>query len=284
MSDIVLASGVEKMTDVDGGGATYALATAADAEYEGFQGATFPGLYAMMATAHMHRYGTTSEMLASVAVKNHANGSLNPFAQFPSKITVEGVLGSTMVADPLHILDCSPVTDGASAVILAPVEIAEKLGKPAIRIIGSGQATDTIALHSREDLTKLNAVKVATEKALAMANLTIRDMDFAEVHDCFTIAELMVLESMGVYEPGKAGEATMAGETARDGKFPVNPSGGLKSKGHPVGATGIAQIIELVKQLRGTAENGRQLKNVKRGIAQNMGGSGGSSVVHILEA
>ncbi len=283
MSDVVLAGGVEKMTDVDGGMATYALATAADAEYEGFQGATFPGLYAMMAHAHMAKYGTTSEMLAHVAVKNHANGNLNPLAQFPAKITVEGVLGSTMVADPLHILDCSPVTDGAAAVILAPVELANKLGITPIKIIGSGMATDTIALHGRADMTTINAAKVAAEKALAMANLTIKDMQFAEVHDCFTIAELAVLESIGVFEPGQAGPATVDGATALDGSFPVNTSGGLKSKGHPVGATGVAQIVEIVKQLRGTAENGRQLKNVTRGLAQNMGGSGGSSTVHILE-
>jgi len=283
MADVVLAGGVEKMTDVDGGMATYALATAADAEYEGFHGATFPGLYAMIAHAHMQKFKTTSEMLAHVAVKNHANGSLNPYAQFPAKITVEQVLGSTMVADPLHILDCSPVTDGASAVIIAPVELAQKLGKPAIRIIGTGMATDTIALHSRKDITRLNAVEVATKKALEMAKLKIEDINFAEVHDCFTIAELVVLEAMGVYKRGHAGPATVEGETARDGKFPVNPSGGLKSKGHPVGATGVAQIVEIVKQLRGEAEEGRQIKGVKRGLAQNMGGSGGSSVVTILE-
>ncbi len=283
MSDVVLAGGVEKMTDVDGAMATYALATAADAEYEGFMGATFPGLYAMMATAHMKKYKTTSKMLAHVAVKNHENGNLNPMAQFPGKITVDGVLNSTMVADPLHILDCSPVTDGAAAVILAPVELAQKLGKAPVRIIGSGMATDTIALNGRDDLTILNSTKVAAKQALSMAKMKIEDMDFAEVHDCFTIAELVVLESLGVFKRGQAGPATVAGETARNGKFPVNPSGGLKSKGHPVGATGIAQIVEMVKQLRGDAENGRQLKNVKRGLAQNMGGSGGSSVVHILE-
>ncbi len=283
MSDIVLAGGVEKMTDVDGAAATYALATAADAEYEGFQGATFPGLYALMARAHMERYGTTSEMLAHVAVKNHDNGSLNPFAQFPMKITVEGVLKSVMVADPLHILDCSPITDGAAAVILAPVELAEKLAKTPVRIAGIGMASDTIALHDRADITTINAAKVASEKALAMAGRSLKEIDFAEVHDCFTIAELMVLESIGVFKPGQAGPATVEGATRRDGGFPVNPSGGLKSKGHPVGATGVAQIIELTKQLRGEAENGRQLKGVKRGLAQNMGGSGGSSVVHILE-
>ncbi len=285
MSDVVLAGGVEKMTDVDGGMATYALATAADAEYEGFHGATFPGLYAMIAHAHMHKYGTTSEMLAHVAVKNHDNGSLNPFAQFPAKLTVEGVLGSTMVADPLHILDCSPVTDGAAAIILTTVEKAKELGIQPIKIIGVGQASDSIALHGRKEITHLEAVEVATKKALAMAGLTIKDIDFAEVHDCFTIAELCVLEAMGVYEVGKAGPASVAGETARDGAFPVNPSGGLKSKGHPVGASGVAQVIELVKQLRGEAENGRQIKkDIKRGLAQNMGGTGASSVVTILEA
>ncbi|MBS1261536.1 MAG: putative acetyl-CoA acyltransferase [Calditrichaeota bacterium] len=284
ISDIVLAGGVEKMTDVDGGMATYALATAADAEYEGFHGATFPGLYAMIANAHMHKYGTTPEMLAHVAVKNHDNGSLNPYAQFPAKISVDAVLNSVMVADPLHILDCSPVTDGAAAVVLAPLEIAAKLNAKPIRILSTGMATDSIALHDREEITHLNAVSVATTRALEMAGLTIGDIDFAEVHDCFTIAELCVLEAMGVYQPGKAGPAAMRGETARDGSLPVNPSGGLKSKGHPVGATGIAQAYEIVKQLRGEAENGRQLKDVKRAIAQNMGGSGGSSVVTVFEA
>jgi len=284
MSDIVLAGGVEKMTDVDGNAATYALGTAADAEYESFHGASFPGLYAMMAHAHMDRYGTTPEMLAGVAVKNHENGVHNPLAQFRGRITAEAVLNSVMVADPLHILDCSPVTDGAAAVILAPVELAKKLGRPIVRITGSGQATDTIALHSRPDLTTIPATRIAAERALKMAGLTIGDVDFAEVHDCFTISELLVLESLGLFEHGGAGPATLAGETARDGGFPVNPSGGLKSKGHPVGATGAAQIVELVKQLRGAAEGERQLKNVKRGLAQNMGGSGGSTVVHILEA
>jgi acetyl-CoA C-acetyltransferase len=284
LSDVVLAGGVEKMTDVDGGMATYALATAADAEYEGFHGATFPGLYAMLAHAHMHKYGTTSEMMAHVSVKNHENGALNPNAQFPIKLTVDGVLNSTMVADPLHILDCSPVTDGAAAVILAPLDLAQSMGLPIIKVLSVGMASDTIALHARKEITHLGSVATATKRALDLAGLAIGDIDFAEVHDCFTIAEICVLEAMGVYEPGKAGPASMAGETARDGKFPVNPSGGLKSKGHPVGATGIAQIVEIVKQLRGTAENGRQLAKANRGLAQNMGGSGGSSVVSILEA
>lgn len=284
ISDIVMAGGVEKMTDISGDGATYALAAAADQDYEVFHGATFPGLYALMAVAHMEKYGTTREMLSAVAVKNHHNGSMNPFAQYPFKVTRETVESSVMVASPLRILDCSPITDGGAAVILTTVDIAKKLGKPIIKIIGSGHATDAIALHSRKDLTTIQATTVAAEKAFNMAGKTIKDIDFAEVHDCFTIAELIVMESLGLYAPGKAGEAVVKGETSLEGSFPINTSGGLKSKGHPVGATGVAQIVEIVKQLRGTAENGRQLKsNPKTAMAQNMGGSGGSTVVHIME-
>jgi acetyl-CoA C-acetyltransferase len=283
MHDIVLCGGVEKMTDVSGAQATYALATAADQDYEAFHGATFPGLYALIATAHMHKYGTKREDLAQVAVKNHDNGLLNPHAQYRMKITVDQVINSVKVADPLNILDCSPITDGAAAVIIAPLEMARKLKKkPLVKIAASAHATDTIALHQREDLTWLESTAVAAAKAYKQAGVRPSDIDFAEVHDCFTIAEICVLEALGVVKKGQGGKATRDGLTARDGKFPVNPSGGLKSKGHPVGATGIAQIHEIVTQLRGDAGK-RQLKGVKRGLAQNMGGSGGSAVVHILE-
>ena len=283
-NDIVLAGGVEKMTDVDGGGATYALATAADQEYEAFNGVTFPGLYALMARAHMHKYGTTREQLAHVAVKNHANGALNPEAQFPMEITVDTVLNSVLVADPLRLMDCSPITDGAAALILCPLDMAKKIAKNgAAKIVGSGHATDTIAFHSRKDLTEIASTARAAEKAYKMAGVGPNDIDFAEVHDCFTIAEICVTEALGFFEKGQGGKAAEAGVTARDGKKPVNTSGGLKSKGHPVGATGIAQIHEVVQQLRGSAGK-RQLDNPRRGLAQNMGGSGGSSLVHILEA
>lgn len=283
LSDIVLVGGVEKMTDVTGCEATFALGTAADQEYEGYHGLTFPGLYAMMAVAHMHRYGTTREQLALVAVKNHDNGSRNPLAQFPFKVTVDGVLNSVLVADPLRILDCSPITDGAAAVILCPAEMARKAKRPVVRIAGVGQATDSIALSSRRDLTWLESTSIAAQKALAMAGRKIGDIDLFEVHDCFTIAEIMVTEALGLVEKGKGGRAVEEGLTARDGRFPVNPSGGLKAKGHPVGATGVAQAVEIVKQLRGEAGD-RQIKGAKRGLAQNMGGTGGSSVVHVLEA
>ena len=283
VSDYALAIGVEKMTDVSMGNATYALATAADQDYEAFHGITFPGLYAMLARAHMERYGTTREQMAQVSVKNHYNGSMNPNAQFPFKITQDTVLNSTMIADPLRLMDCSPVTDGAAAVLLTTVEKAKKLNKhPLVVITGIGSATDTIALSHRKELTELKAVKTSAVKALKMAGKTINDIDFAEVHDCFTIAEILVLESMGIVGPGKGGPATVDGYTALDGKFPVNPSGGLKSKGHPVGATGVAQIFEVVNQLRGNSEK-RQIPEVKTGLAQNMGGSGGSSICHILE-
>ena len=283
LSDFVLAVGVEKMTDVSGGEATYALATAADQEYEGFHGVTFPGLYAMMARAHMEKYGTTREQLADVAVKNHFNGSMNSHAQFPMKVTREQVMNSVMVADPIRILDCSPITDGAAAVLLTTVEEAKKVTKHPLTVIsGIGHATDTIALSQRANLNNLKAVEIATQRALKMAAKTIENVDFAEVHDCFTIAEIMVMEAMGIVKPGQGGPATSDGHSSLEGSFPINPSGGLKSKGHPVGATGVAQIVEAVNQLRGLSEN-RQIKNAKTALTQNMGGSGGSSVVHILE-
>jgi len=283
ISDVVLVGGVEKMTDVTGCEATFALGTAADQEYEGFHGLTFPGLYAMMAVAHMHKYGTTSRQLAMVAAKNHENGSKNPLAQFPFKVSVDAVLNSVLVADPLRILDCSPITDGAAAVILAPLEMAKSLKKPVVRIVGSGHATDTISLSSRRDMCWIESTQRAAQKALAMAGRKIGDIDFFEVHDCFTIAEIMVTEALGIVEKGKGGRAVEEGLTALGGKAPVNPSGWLKAKGHPVGATGVAQAVEAVKQLRGEAGE-RQVKNARRGLTQNMGGTGGSSLVHVFEA
>lgn len=282
MSDIVLAGGVEKMTDVGGDEATFALGTAAYQDYEGFNGTTFPGIYAMIAQRHMHQYGTTQEQMAQVAVKNHENGSKNPLAQFPMKISVDQVLNSVMIADPLHILDCSPITDGAAAAILCPVDIAKKLNKPIIKIIGSGQATDTIALHDREDITFLNSTALAAEIAYKMANKNPKDIDVAEVHDCFTIAEICATEALGFIDKGQGGKLVESGATAIEGKIPVNTSGGLKSKGHPVGASGIAQVAEIVHQLRNEADK-RQVKGARVGLTQNMGGSGGSAVVHILE-
>jgi acetyl-CoA C-acetyltransferase len=188
-----------------------------------------------------------------------------------------------MIADPLRLLDCSPITDGAAAVLLAPLEEARKIGKnPPVVITGIGNATDTIQLAQRDDMLRMGAVETAARRALEMAGKTIHDINFAEVHDCFTIAEILVAEALGVVEEGQGGPATLSGHTAIDGPFPINPSGGLKSKGHPVGATGVAQICEVASQLRGEAGE-RQIQGAQVGLAQNMGGSGGSCVVHILE-
>ncbi len=280
-SEIVLAGGVEKMTD--GADVTEALATAADQEYEVYHGITFPGLYAMIARAHMNQYGTTRDQMAAVAVKNHLNGSKNPNAQFRSKVTLDQVKNSTMVSDPLRLLDCSPVSDGGAAVIVASMDVAKKLKKNIVRVIASAQASDTIALHSRPSFTTLGSVVTSAEKAYKMAGIKPTDINLCEVHDCFSIAEIAVTEDLGFFEKGKGGEAVEKGMTAIDGgKIPVNTSGGLKSKGHPVGATGVAQIIEVYEQLREKAGE-RQVKNAKIGMAQNMGGSGASCVIHILE-
>ncbi len=279
-SDIVLAGGVEKMTD--GADVTEALATAADQEYEVYQGVTFPGLYAMIAQAHMKEFGTTRKQLGAVAVKNHKNGAKNPNAQFRSEITLDQVLNATMVSDPFGLLDCSPVSDGAAAVIVTTMEMAKKHKKKPIKVIASAQASDTIALHSRPSITTLGSVVNAAKKAYKMAGIKPSNIDLCEVHDCFTIAEIVVSEDLGFFKKGEGGKAAEKGLTAIDGKIPINTSGGLKSKGHPVGATGIAQIIEIYEQLNGKAGD-RQVKGARIGMAQNMGGSGASCVIHILE-
>jgi acetyl-CoA C-acetyltransferase len=231
----------------------------------------------------MHKYGTTREQLAQVAVKNHQHGVLNPNAQFKMKITTDSVINSSLVADPLRLLDCSPVTDGAAALIVSSLDVAKKFNQPKVLVRASAQATGTVALHTRDELYRIPAVAKAAENAYKQANITPKELDVVEVHDCFTIAELVATEELGLVEYGKAGDAVMSGHTSLGGDMPVNTSGGLKSKGHPVGATGIAQIIEIVEQLRGTAGQ-RQVKNAQIGLAQNMGGSGGSCLIHILEA
>jgi acetyl-CoA C-acetyltransferase len=279
--DIVIAAGVEKMTDVSSGTAADALAAAADREWECFFGATFPALYAMMARLHMRKYGTTHEQMALAAVKNHRHGSLNPKAQYHMEISVEDVEKSPMVADPLHVLDCSPISDGAAAIILAPTEIAKRFTDTPVRIIGSGQASDTLALHDRRDLTTLDATVHAARSAFSQAKISPQDIDIAEVHDCFTIAEILAIEDLGFVEKGKGGEATKEGITALGGKLPINTSGGLKACGHPVGATGIKQAYEIVLQLRGEAEK-RQAEEVEYGLTHNVGGSGGTAIVHIM--
>lgn len=282
MHDVVLAGGAEKMTDVLTSATQGALATASDQEWEAFYGVTFPGLYALIARLHMERYGTTREQLAQVAVKNHYNGARNPTAQFRKEITKENVLNSSLVADPLRLFDCSPITDGAAAVILAGREKAEELVEDPVWITGAGAGTDALALHDRKDICTLEATKEAARQAYEQSGKKPKDIDFAEVHDCFTINEIIALEDLGFCKKGEGGKFMEEGNTALDGKIPINTSGGLKSKGHPVGATGIAQTVELVEQLRNNAGD-RQVKNAETGLAHNVGGSGGSCTVHILE-
>ncbi|MGB9703300.1 MAG: thiolase domain-containing protein [Candidatus Micrarchaeales archaeon] len=278
--DIVAVGGVEKMTDVSTASATTALGGAGDQEWELFQGATFPGLYALMARRHMYEFGTTEEQLAMVAVKNHENAYKNKFAQFHSLITVEDVLKSKLVADPLKLLDCSPITDGAAVVILAPLEIAKKYNDAPVEIVASAQASDRVALHDRESLTSLKATQIAAREAYRQAKLQPKDIEVAEVHDCFTIAEILAIEDLGFFKKGEGGKATQEGQTKIGGKVAINTSGGLKGCGHPVGATGIKQAVEITWQLRGEAE-GRNT-NAEIGLTQNVGGSGATAVVHIF--
>ncbi len=279
MSDLVMAAGVEKMND--SADVTEILATAADQELEAYHGATFPALYALIARSHMETYGTTIEDLSWVSVKNHRHGALNPRAQFRREVTLEEVMNSSKVAEPLRLLHCSPVSDGAAAVLLCPLDQAAKYTAKPVKILGTGLATASLNLADRKSPAILDAVKDSAVRAYEMAGVGPADIQLAEVHDCFAIAEICCIEALGLVEQGQGGAAAREGLTALGGKVPVNTSGGLKSKGHPVGATGIAQIIEIVEQLRGESGE-RQVKGAKIGLAQNMGGSGASSVVHIL--
>jgi len=281
IEDIVVAAGVEKMTDVASGASVEALAGAADREWEGFVGATFPGLYAMIANDYMNRYPLTREQLAQVAVKNHYNGARNPIAQFQQEITLETVLRSTLVADPLRLFDCSPITDGAAAVVLAPLEMAKKFTDTPVKILASSQASDTIALHDRRDISTLDASVAAGRRAFSMSGLSPKDIDLVEVHDCFTIAEICAIEDLGFCKKGEAGRLTGEGVTALHGDLPVNTSGGLKACGHPVGATGIKQVCEVVRQLRGEAGK-RQIEWARIGMTHNVGGTGATVAVHHL--
>ncbi len=280
LCDVVMVGGVEKMTHRSTAEVTEYLAMASDFPFEQWNGITFPGLFALMATRHMHDYGTTEKDLAMIAVKNHYHGSMNPKAQMQKEITLESALGSKVVASPLKLYDCSLITDGASCLILTKPELAKKYTDNAVHIIGSGQASDTIGLYERKSFTSLAAAKIASKQAYDMADVEPSDIDLAEVHDCFTIAELIAYEDLGFCKPGEGRRLIEAGETTLGGKIPVNTSGGLKSKGHPVGATGTAQAYEMYLQLTGQADK-RQVKDAKIGLTHNLGGSGATAVVHV---
>jgi acetyl-CoA C-acetyltransferase len=280
LSDVVMVGGVEKMTHRTTAEVTEYLAMASDYPFEQWHGMTFPGLYALMATAHMHTYGTTERQLAMVAVKNHYHGSLNPKAQMQKEITLETALSSRVVAWPLKLYDCSLITDGASCLILTRPDLAKKYTDAPVDIIGSGQASDTIGLHERKSFTSLEAARIAAKKAYEMANVGSDDIDVAEVHDCFTIAEMIAYEDLEFCKPGESGKMVENAETKLGGRIPINTSGGLKAKGHPVGATGTGQAYEIYLQLTGRADR-RQVKNAEVGLTHNVGGSGATAAVHI---
>jgi len=276
----VLVVGIEKMTDHSSDDVTTGL-MAAGSDDERSAGATFPGLYALIARAYMQEYGVTEEDLAGVSVKNHYHGSLNVKAQFQSPITVADVMKSSRIADPLKLLDCSPISDGAAAVVITG-ENPKKWHKKPIAISASEVASDTLSLHKRSSFTSLSAVVKAAKQAYAVAGIASKDVDVAEIHDCFSIAEAIGTEDLGFSKKGMGAKDIAAGKfTLGIGKLVTNPSGGLKACGHPVGATGIKQIVELSEQLRGTAGK-RQVEKARIGLAHNVGGSGTLAVIHIL--
>ncbi len=279
--DLVLVVGVEKMTSQTTAKVTEILASAGDCAGEMKAGSTFASLFAMIARRHMHEFGTRREHLAAVAVKNHANGALNPEAQMRKTITMEQAMAGKPIADPLNLYDCSLISDGAAAVLLAPAERAREFTDKPVRVMGIAQASDFVALDQKADITTFPAVRRAARKAYEMAGVGPADIELAELHDCFTIAEIIALEDLGFVGRGEGGPFTLEGHTARTGSKPVNTSGGLKSKGHPVGATGAAQICDLVLQMRCEA-GARQAPRHTLGLAENLGGSGATCVVTIL--
>ncbi len=281
--DVVMVGGVEKMTSQTTPRVTEILAGAGDMQGEGKAGATFPALFAMIARRHMHQYGTTREMLAAVAVKNHANGAKNPQAHMKKVITMEQALAGKPIAEPLTVYDCSLISDGAAAVIIAPLERAAEFTSKPVKILGIAQTSDQVALDQKDDITAFKAVREAGEKAYRMAGLSAADIQFAEMHDCFTIAEIIACEDLGFVKKGDGGKYALEGCTALTGPRPVNTSGGLKAKGHPVGATGVGQICDIAIQIRGEAGE-RQIARHEIGLAQNLGGSGATAVVTILGA
>jgi acetyl-CoA C-acetyltransferase len=283
LHDCVVVGGAEKMTDLPDADVADIMSTALDQQWESFFGATLFSMYAMIARRHMHEHGTTREQLAQVAVKNHAHGALNPQAQFRRPIKLESVLGAAEVASPLGMLDCAPISDGAAAVVLCSGDRARKLPGQHFRVSASAQAGDTLSLGSRRSLTAFDATRVAMEKALKLAGRSRTEIDLAEVHDVTTIGEILAVEDLGFCKKGEGGKMAESAKTALSGELPVNTSGGLKARGHPLGATGIAQIIELTTQLGGKAGK-RQVKDARVGLAHNVGGAGATAFVHILEA
>jgi acetyl-CoA acetyltransferase len=283
-ADCVLVGGAERMTNLSTAEGTAGLASAADALWEIKAGVTFPGAYSLMANRYFDQHGGSREDLAAIAVKNHRHAAENPLAQFQREITIDAVLTAPTVCSPFGLYDCSPMSDGGSAALLVSESFAEERGlDPDVAITGTGQGSDRMALHDRVSMTRTPAAERAAEAAYADAGIGPDDVDVAEVHDCFTVAEALALEALGFYEQGEAIHAATAGETAIDGDLPINLSGGLKAKGHPVGATGCAQISELTKLLRGDHVNSDAVADAEVGLTHNAGGTVASCVVNVLE-
>ncbi|HRV93589.1 MAG TPA: beta-ketoacyl synthase N-terminal-like domain-containing protein [Anaerolineae bacterium] len=307
MYDMVLVGGIEKMTDLPTSEVTDTLATASDALYDVPAGYTFPGFYASIATAYMDKYGATPESWMSVGIKNHNSGSLNPKAQFGQRIIdimadkkkgaekkgkpiptwademefMHDPRANLIIAWPMRLFDCSPVSDGAATLLLVSEDIAKNFSDNAMYILGSGQASD-VTLRYRSDLTTLSSAKAAAQQAYEQAGVTPKDIKVAEVHDCFTVAEVVATEDLGFFKAGQGFEAAEEGITSLRGPRPINSSGGLKSKGHPVGASGAGQVVEVWKQMRGEAGE-RQLEgDIDIGLTHNVGGTGESCFVHIF--
>jgi len=281
--DAVLVAGVEKVTHTGTEWTTTYFSYCSDFFYEGKAGVSFPGLFASMARAYLNEFNATEEDFARVAVKNHDNGLLNPKAHLRKKITVDDVMNSDVVASPLKLYDCCPFSDGASAVILCNQRFAKEHGGDYIDVIGSGRGGSPAALQGREHLTTIPSTNIAATAAYKMAGITAKDVDFAEVHDCFTIAEVVDTEDLGFFEKGKGVEAVRDDQTSLNGQISINPSGGLKSKGHPIGATGVGQVVEVYDQLTGNARE-RTVKDAKIGLTHNFGATGASCAVHIFRS
>ncbi|MCX6093095.1 MAG: thiolase domain-containing protein, partial [Candidatus Bipolaricaulota bacterium] len=282
LADLVLVVGAEKMTEAPTARTTEVLGRAGDFLWEYPFGMTFPGYYALIAQAHMAKYGTTEAQLAAVAVKNHHYGALNPYAHMRKEITLEKAMGSFVVAAPLKLYDCCLISDGAAAILLASEKLAKRISKKPIWIRGLGLGTGSLSLAHREDLTTLGATVEAARQAYEMAGVGPKDIDVAVVHDCFTIAEIVAYEDLGFCPKGEGGPLVENRETYIGGTIPVNVDGGLKSKGHPIGTTGVSMAVEITKQLRGEADEGRQVPKAEVGLSHNVGGNGQHAVVHVF--
>ncbi|MFX0092333.1 MAG: thiolase domain-containing protein [Candidatus Hodarchaeota archaeon] len=279
--ETVMVVGIEKMTDqTQTGKVQETMSSSMDVEWEAQLGLTFAGAFAMMARSHFREYGTTRRHLAAVSCKNHAHGALNPRAHFQRKFDIDTILKFPFVAEPLSVMDTAPVSDGAAAIILTRKENARKFTDAPVWITGSGQGSDSLSLHGRESLTSLKATRMAGREAMRQAGITPDQINLAEIHDSFTINEIMALEDLGFFIPGKAGPATLEGQTSINSKYSINTSGGLKAGGNPLGAVGIAQAVEVFIQLRNSAGNGRQVDNAEIALTHNIGGSGATCVVH----